>query len=176
MKALSLFSLLKQYPMMYYVSLFMFVRERNCYIYRKTKVRCTFTLPINIKDGNRHKYSHAHRQLTPKARIHAHESARRHGCRYIPKSDGYRSIHPQTSSKNNNPSLYIHVLKSLGSKNPQLPPTPTCCAAARLALYSAHRTHTTSYAFASGGPSAPHPTLHAASYLRTLPLLEPHVA
>jgi hypothetical protein len=63
MKALSLFSLLNQCPMMYYVSPRMLVSERNGYIYWKRKVRCTFTLPINIKDGNRHKYLHAREQL-----------------------------------------------------------------------------------------------------------------
>jgi len=64
MKVLVLFSLLKLYPMVYYVSLRLFLSGRNGYVYRKTKERCTFTLPI-IKDGNRHKYPHAHTQLSP---------------------------------------------------------------------------------------------------------------
>ena len=48
MKALPLFLLLNQYPMMYFVSLHMFVSERNGYIYGETMVRSTFILPINM--------------------------------------------------------------------------------------------------------------------------------
>ena len=59
MKALPLFSLLNQNPMMYFVSLHMFlINEGNGYIYKETKLRSTFTLPVNmvvkwlLHDGN----------------------------------------------------------------------------------------------------------------------------